>query len=167
MRRFFYVYKNSIKKHSTIFIKKHIRLELINIDYEIETDLKYIQFIIDQLLSNALKYTDSYGRVSINIMENEKEYVLLITDNGIGIKTEDMPKLFKRTFTGYNGRIENSYSTGLGLYLSQKLANKLGCYITITKLEEGTEAAVHFPKLNEFYTVAKKKEEQHATLQKC
>lgn len=59
----------------------------------------------------------------------------------------------------YNKFVENmyyEYSIGLGLYLSQKLANKLGCYITITKLEKGTEAAVHFPKRNDFYTVAKK-----------
>lgn len=150
------VIKNSIKKHSTLFIQKHIGIKLENINFILDTDIKWIEFIIDQLISNALKYTNNKGSIIINIMENNKEFVLSIKDNGVGIKTEDMPKLFNRTFTGYNGRTETSTSTGLGLYLSQKLANKLGHHITInSELGVGTEACVHFPKLSDYYDVAK------------
>lgn len=150
------VIKNCIKKHSNLFIKKHIQVKLGNISYTIDTDVKWIQFILDQLVSNALKYTGNGGRITIDMHQNDSEFILSIRDNGIGIKAEDIPNLFKRTFTGYNGRCDASNSTGLGLYLSQKLANKLGHYITInSKAGEGTEACVHFPKLSSYYEVAK------------
>ncbi len=148
------IVKQCIKKHSIIFIKKHIKLHLENLDFYIDTDIKWISFIIDQILSNALKYTKENGIISISMYETEMEFVLKVKDNGIGIKTIDIPRLFTRSFTGYNGRIEASNSTGLGLYLSQKLAKKLGHYITVTSKESiGTEVLVHFPKLSDYYKI--------------
>lgn len=151
------VVRKCIRKHSTLFIKKHIQLNLENVNYTIDTDVKWIGFIIDQLISNALKYTSNGGKITIDIQENDNEFALFVKDNGIGIKGEDMPNLFKRTFTGYNGRTEASNSTGLGLYLSQKLAGKLGHYITIySKAGAGTEVCIHFPKFSDYYEVAKR-----------
>lgn len=150
------VVRTSIKKHSALFITKHIQLKLENIDCSVDTDEKWIGFIIDQLISNALKYTKENGKIAVYMSENDNEVIISIKDNGVGIKKEDMPNLFKRTFTGYNGRCETSSATGLGLYLSQRLAEKLGHYLTIeSEKGKGTEACVHFPKFSDYYEVAK------------
>lgn len=142
------VIKESVKKHSIIFIRKHISF-INNVDKGmfIDTDRKWLLFIIDQLISNALKYTKEKGNVILTSSENEKEKILIVQDDGIGIKREDIERIFTKSFTGNNGREINSKSTGMGLYLSQKLARKLGHYITLeSEYKEGTSVFVHFPK---------------------
>lgn len=142
------VIKESVKKHSIIFIRKHISF-INNVDKEmfIDTDRKWLLFIIDQLISNALKYTKEKGNIKVTSSENEKEKILIVQDDGIGIKKEDIERIFTKSFTGNNGREINSKSTGMGLYLSQKLARKLGHYITLeSEYREGTSVFVHFPK---------------------
>lgn len=142
------VIKESVKKHSIIFIRKHISF-INNVDKGmfIDTDRKWLLFIIDQLISNALKYTKEKGNVILTSSENEKEKILIVQDDGIGIKREDIERIFTKSFTGNNGREINSKSTGMDLYLSQKLARKLGHYITLeSEYKEGTSVFVHFPK---------------------
>lgn len=147
----------SIKKHSIIFIKKHIQLSNeINEAFTVDTDKKWLLFIIDQLLSNALKYTENQGKITFACCEDNKEKLIIIEDNGVGIKKEDIKKLFSKSFTGYNGRNENLKSTGLGLYLSQRLAKKLGHIITIeSEYNIGTKAIIHFSKWNDYFDVTK------------
>lgn len=151
------VIKKSIKKHSKYFINKSIKVNIGQMEHEISTDSKSLGFIIDQIISNAVKYTDVGGEVTIYMEYGKNETMIHFEDNGIGIKEEDLKRLFNKSFTGYNGR-EVSSSTGMGLYLSQKLANKLGHYLTITsKYGFGTKATIHFPKWTDYFDVVKNK----------
>ena len=119
------------------------------------TDTKWLSFIVGQIVANALKYTDDHGEVKFIGGEDEKEKRLIIQDNGIGIKPEDIGRVFERGFTGVNGRLQMK-STGLGLYLAKRLSHKLGHDISIeSKENEYTKAILHFPKVNQYYTVAK------------
>ncbi|HJV31674.1 MAG TPA: sensor histidine kinase [Bacillales bacterium] len=147
--------KEAVKKQAKTFIHKKIMIEMENIDFAVTTDKKWLSFILDQVLSNALKYTDSGGRIKIyGIIEN-KAQKLMIEDNGIGIKPEDLERVFERGFTGYNGR-GNNKSTGFGLYLSKKLARKIGHDIMIeSKYGEKTIVTIIFPKLLEYFQVSK------------
>lgn len=145
--------KESVKKHSLIFIKKHISL-VNNIDGNlyINTDKKWLLFIVDQVVSNSLKYTENKGKIEFSTACNEKEVSLIIKDTGCGIKKSDLDRIFTEAFTGSNGRNINIKATGLGLYLSQKLAKKLGHYITIeSEYEKGTAISIHFPKWDNYY----------------
>lgn len=145
--------KISVKKHSIIFIRKHINfVNEIEDKFYVDTDKKWMLFIIDQLISNSLKYTDENGTIKSSAYEDDKEKVLVIEDNGIGIKKEDMERLFTKSFTGSNGRNINVKATGMGLYLSQKLCKKLGHFITCeSEYGKGTKVFVHFPKWNDYF----------------
>lgn len=147
--------KECIKRHSKNFINKNIRIVLENLDYEISTDKKWLGFIMDQVMSNALKYTDRGGTIKVYAVKTDSEHLLHIEDSGIGIKAEDLGRVFDKSFTGYNGRYMYS-STGLGMYLSQKLARKLGHYITIaSEYRRGTTVTIHFPKWSDYFEVTK------------
>lgn len=149
--------KESIKRHSVIFIKKNIKLSiLVDENFTVDSDRKWLLFIVDQLLSNALKYTSKDGQINFKTMSDDKEKILIIEDNGCGIKEEDMQRLFTKSYTGFNGRLHNTKATGFGLYLSQKLSKKLGHYITIeSKYNSFTKVYLHFPKWNDYYEVTK------------
>lgn len=121
------VVNKSVKRFAGQFIHKRISVEIKDIEREIYSDEKWLGFIIDQLLSNAVKYTKEGGRVSVYLKEtfNANDCVLVIEDNGIGISSEDLPRIMERGYTGYNGR-GASKSSGIGLYLCKKAADKLG-----------------------------------------
>ncbi|WP_160680768.1 sensor histidine kinase [Clostridium sp. C8-1-8] len=142
------IIKESIKKHSIIFIRKHISFSsTIDDKLAVDSDKKWLSFIIDQIISNSLKYTSNGGKISFNASKNEKEVILTIEDNGIGIKKEDLERIFSKSFTGNNGRDTNLKATGMGLYLSKKLAKKLGHYLTVeSEYGKGTKLHVHFPR---------------------
>ncbi|WP_053365940.1 sensor histidine kinase [Bacillus sp. FJAT-27245] len=137
------VVKESMKAHSKAFLAKKIRLDVRLESFEALTDKKAILFIFNQLLGNALKYTPAGGDLAIYV--HSKERVISIKDNGIGILPEDLPRVFEKGFTGKNGRELHS-STGMGLYLAKKIADKLGHTVTVNS-EKGvyTEALIHFP----------------------
>jgi len=102
------------------------------------TDEKWLLFVIKQILSNALKYTNE-GEISIFV---EEEKTLVIKDTGIGISKEDIPRIFERGFTGYNGRM-NKKSTGIGLYLCKKVLDKLSHKIYISsEVGKGTTVKI-------------------------
>ena len=126
------IVKQSVKKYATQFIYRKIKIELGNLDTLVLTDEKWISFVIEQLLSNAIKYTKSDGTVKIYLKEtfNRNDKILVIKDTGIGISEEDLPRIFERGFTGYNGRLDKK-STGIGLYLCKKATNKLSHKISI------------------------------------
>ncbi|MDD3224997.1 MAG: HAMP domain-containing sensor histidine kinase [Clostridium sp.] len=149
--------KDSVKKHSIIFIRKHIKfINKVDEKNFVDTDKKWLEFILDQIVSNALKYTESNGTIKFSTTEDDNEKILTIEDNGVGIKSEDAQRVFVKSFTGNNGRNVNMKSTGMGLYLSQKLAKKLGHYITLkSEYGQGTSVYIHFPKWNDYYNVTK------------
>lgn len=132
-----------VKKHATFFIQKKIRLDMKQTDRYILTDEKWISFVIEQILSNALKYTKT-GTISIY----EDNEVLYIQDTGIGIKEEDLPRVCEKGFTGYNGRLDKKAS-GLGLYLCKRIIDNLGYSLNIESIiGEGTIVSIHFHKDN-------------------
>ena len=96
------------------------------VDIKVLTDEKWLLFIIEQVLSNSIKYTPK-GSVTITVTPDK---VLKISDTGIGIATEDVPRIFEKGFTGYNGRL-NKKSTGLGLYLCKMAADRLSHKISV------------------------------------
>ena len=114
------VVRQAVKKYSRLFILQKLSLEMGEIAEIVLTDEKWLSFVVEQILSNALKYTKS-GSVSIYL---EQEGVLVIKDTGIGISAEDLPRIMEKGYTGYNGRIDK-HSTGIGLYLCKKVMDKL------------------------------------------
>lgn len=127
------IVRNSIKHFSTEFIERKIKLEYSPLDKKIITDEKWLAFVIEQLLSNALKYTRE-GSIKIYM---SKQY-LCIEDTGIGIAPEDLPRIFEKGYTGGNGRL-NSKASGLGLYLCKRICDNLGVGITArSELDSGT-----------------------------
>ncbi len=130
-----------IKKYAILFISNNIKLEYKKLNVRVITDSKWCMVVIEQLLSNAIKYTKN-GTVSITF--NEKENYLEIKDNGIGIKESDLPKIFDKGYSGFNGR-QNQKSTGIGLFLVKQILDKLGQKVKLeSKLDEGTSVKVYF-----------------------
>ena len=119
------IIRKAVRKYAGQFIRRRIRLVYEGTAVRVITDEKWLSFIIEQLLSNAVKYT-SEGSVTIAVGDGKK---LSVTDTGIGISPEDMPRIFEKGYTGYNGRLDKK-STGIGLYLCRKAAEKLGHVLT-------------------------------------
>ena len=119
------IIRKAVRKYAGQFIRRRIRLVYEGTAVRVITDEKWLSFIIEQLLSNAVKYT-SEGSVTIAVEDGKK---LSVTDTGIGISPEDMPRIFEKGYTGYNGRLDKK-STGIGLYLCRKAAEKLGHVLT-------------------------------------
>ena len=136
------VVKDSVKKYATIFINKKIKLNYVSHETMVISDKKWLSFAFEQILGNSVKYSGAGGEITIETYENK----LVIEDNGIGIKEEDLPRIFEKGFTGFNGRYEKK-SSGLGLYLCKKTLDKLGHHIEISsKVGEGTRIEITFPK---------------------
>lgn len=132
--------RQAVKKYSIIFINKKISLELEEMNCRVLTDEKWLIFVLEQIISNALKYTNQ-GKISIYLDEHS-EKTLIISDTGVGIREEDIKRIFDRGFTGYNGRMDKK-STGIGLYLSQQVLNKLSHVITVTsQVGKGTRVSI-------------------------
>ncbi len=131
------IVRQALRKFAFQFVRRRLQLRYEDLNTQVLTDEKWLLFVLEQILSNALKYTPE-GAISIYMEENE---TLVIRDTGIGIRPEDLPRVFDRGFTGFNGRAEKS-STGIGLYLCRRICGKLGHTIDITSAPgEGT--AVH------------------------
>ncbi len=117
--------KSSVKKFAPEFIERHLTLCYEEVEKTIVTDEKWFEFLIEQLLSNALKYTKE-GSITIALDGDN----LTISDTGIGISETDLPRVFDKGYTGFNGRTEKGAS-GLGLYLSKRIATNLGLDIKV------------------------------------
>lgn len=130
----------SVKKFASDFIGKKIRLEYEPVEKKIITDEKWFCFVIEQILSNALKYTRE-GSVKICMPD---ENTLCISDTGIGIAPEDLPRIFEKGYTGFNGRLDKSAS-GIGLYLCSRICRNLNIGISAdSQLNVGTEIRLSF-----------------------
>lgn len=133
------ILRRGVRKFASLFILSQIRLEFTPSGLEVLTDEKWLGFALDQLLSNAVKYTKPGGRVRIY---TKPERIFVVEDNGIGIAPEDLPRIWERGFTGLNGRLEQK-STGLGLYLCKRVLTNLGHSIQIfSQPGQGTRVEV-------------------------
>ena len=133
------IIRQAIRKYAPQFILRKIRLIYEPVSMTILTDEKWMLFLLEQLLSNAIKYTP-HGSVTISVTP---EKVLQVADTGIGIAPEDLPRIFEKGFTGYNGRADKK-STGLGLYLCQQAAKKISVSLSVTsEVGKGSVFSVH------------------------
>ena len=129
-----------VKKYALFFIQQGLSLNLHDLDHTIVTDKKWFLVILEQVLSNSLKYTKE-GSIEIYFQEGS----LYIKDTGLGIQNADLLRVFERGFSGYNGRLTQQ-SSGLGLYLSKKIADQLGHKIAIdSQVGQGTTVSIAFP----------------------
>ena len=135
-----------IKRNSRDFISKGISVDMEAVEGTAYSDAKWLEFIMNQLIGNAIKYTkEREGKVIIHTVRNENSIVLTIEDNGIGIIEKDINRVFEKGFTGENGR-KFGTSTGIGLYLCKKLAEQLGLGFSLTsKVGDGTKVSITFP----------------------
>jgi len=133
----------SVKKFSVLFVYQKLSVDIADIDLEVMSDKRWLGFILEQILSNSLKYTPSGG-----IRIYMKSSALVVEDSGIGIRPEDLPRIFTKGYTGYNGRIDNRAS-GIGLYLTKKAAEALSVKIDVeSQVGMGTKVSLSFPKTN-------------------
>lgn len=138
------IVKQSVKKFAGEFIDRKIKLEYSPCDIKVVTDEKWLSFVIEQLLSNALKYTFE-GSVKIYLKSPE---TLCIEDTGIGISPEDLPRIFENGYTGYNGRNDKKAS-GIGLYLCRRICKNLGHEISVSSVVgKGTTASLDLSRDN-------------------
>lgn len=139
------IVKACIRTNKRLFISKRIGINFDLTDKKVLTDEKWLSFIINQILANSLKYTDNGGKISIFTTTSNNNIELHIKDNGIGISNQDISRIYNKGFTGSNGRQSGSKSTGMGLYLTKKMIDKLGHTITVNShLGEGTETIITF-----------------------
>lgn len=122
------IVRQAVRKYAGMFVRRRLSLSYQPLEGQVLTDEKWLVFVIEQVLSNAVKYTKQ-GGVSI-YMEEGEEKTLVISDTGIGIAPEDQPRIFEKGFTGYNGHSDKK-STGIGLYLCRRILNRLSHEITV------------------------------------
>ena len=140
------VVMKAVKNNSRDFINRNIKLNIKEVEGTIFSDAKWVEFIINQIIINAVKFSiPNKGEVSIFSKINENNIILTIEDNGIGISEKDIDRVFEKGFTGENGR-KFGKSTGIGLYLCKKLCDKLGIGISLISKEGlGTKVNIVFP----------------------
>ncbi|APF27957.1 HAMP domain-containing histidine kinase [Clostridium botulinum] len=140
------VVRNVIKRNYRDFIHKKIKLDIKDIDEIVHSDGKWVEFIINQIIVNSIKYSNSKEpMISIYSTKKANSVMLTIEDNGAGIIDKDINRVFEKGFTGENGR-KFSKSTGMGLYLCEKLCSKLGLKIIIvSEVNKGTKVTLIFP----------------------
>ena len=143
------IVNESIKKNKNILIHEKISINVHDLELEINTDNKWIVFILNQIVQNSIKYKkqDTNLEIEIYAKQGKENVILYIKDNGIGIKKGEITRVFEKGFTGTNGRIIDKKSTGIGLYLCKNLCNKLGIAIELNSVQnEGTQIQLVFPK---------------------
>lgn len=134
------IVRGAVRKFSTQFIRRHIALHYEPLSLRVLTDEKWLAFVVEQVLSNALKYTPDGGQVWVEL---EGAATLCIRDNGMGIAPEDLPRIFQKGYTGYNGRADKKAS-GLGLYLCRRICTNLGHTIDAQSTPgQGTTIRIH------------------------
>lgn len=135
----------SVRRNAKDMIASKIGLTLENLDFIVLTDVKWTDFILNQILVNAIKYRSASPSIRLYARQEKNGVSLLIEDNGIGIRQADLPRVFDRGFTGETGR-KFSKATGLGLYLSKRLCDKIGLGISLFSIEgKGTTVRLIFP----------------------
>ena len=141
------VIKNVLARNKKIMIQNNMKVELNNVNTNCYTDEKWLEFIVNQIIQNAIKYRkEKNANIVITISENKENVILNIKDNGIGIKTSEIDRIFDKGFTGTNGRNQKK-STGIGLYLCKRLCQEIGMEIEANSKEnEFTEIKIIIPR---------------------
>ncbi len=138
------IIKKALRKYANLFIMRKISLSYEATSESALSDGKWLQFIIEQLLSNAIKYTKEGGQITITC----EHLTLCVSDTGIGIAKEDLPRVFDKGYTGFNGR-SHEKSTGIGLYLVKKATERLGNPISIqSEIGKGTKVTLNLNREN-------------------
>lgn len=142
-------------KNKDDLLENKIDLIVDNLDINVNTDSKWLEFILNQIVNNSIKYHNKNNSYIKIYTKNNKDIIkLIIEDNGIGIDSSDLPKVFNKTFTGHNGR-GLAKSTGMGLFIAKNLCTKLGHKISIeSKRNEYTKVIISFYN-NDYYNVTK------------
>ena len=149
------IIRQAVKKYAVLFIGSSLSFSMEKISCQAVTDEKWLCFVIEQILSNALKYTKEggisiYGADSAGNKKDKEVSYIVIEDTGIGIRSEDIPRIFERGFTGYNGRLYKK-STGIGLYLCKQIMDRLSHTIRVeSEMSRGTKVILGFEQ-NSYY----------------
>ena len=139
------VIRENIRKYARLFIAKKLAVRYEETALRVLTDEKWISFVLGQIITNAVKYSDK-GSITISAYEDVCNTYLSVKDEGIGISPEDLPRVFERGYTGYNGRADKK-STGIGLFLCKSVTRMLGHKIQISSEPgKGTEVTIIFSK---------------------
>ena len=138
--------ENAVKANAKSLIGNKIKIKIENLDQKIFSDEKWVLFILNQVISNAIKYKKEEAEISFCARCEKNEILLEIRDNGIGISPKDLPRITDKGYTGTTGR-NYQKSTGMGLYLCKKLCSKLQLSFYIeSKKEEYTKVTIGFPR---------------------
>ena len=144
------VIHGAIADNKYLLRQNNVAVTVENVEYSIYSDDKWLRFILDQLISNAVKYRVEHPVLHFFAVKKTDSIILSVSDNGIGIPQGDLPRIFEKGFTGQNGRTIHS-STGIGLYLCRRLCDKLGIGISASSEGEGTTISLFFH-INDFVT---------------
>lgn len=144
------VVHEAIADNKYLLRQNNVAVTVENVEYSIYCDDKWLRFILDQLISNAVKYHTSQPVLHFFAVQEDNSIILSAADNGMGISESDLPRIFEKGFTGQNGRTIHS-STGIGLYLCRRLCDKLGICISASSIGEGTTISLSFH-INDFVT---------------
>lgn len=142
------IVNEAIKKNKSMLMQEKTKVNLHDLEIQVNTDSKWIVFILNQIIQNSGKYKkqDQDFELEIYAKQGKENVILSIKDNGIGIPKGEIARVFEKGFTGTNGRMSNKKSTGIGLYLCQKLCDKLGIGLELDSVQnEGTEVKLVFP----------------------
>ena len=137
------VVHQAIADNKYLLLQSGMRLEVEEMQDTVYSDEKWVRFILNQLIANAVKYRTEQPVLRISTHKRQDQVVLVVEDNGIGIAASDLPRIFEKGFTGQNGRLIQQ-STGIGLYLCKRLCEKLGIGITAESSEHGTVITLSF-----------------------
>ncbi len=161
------IIKNVATRNRDLLLASNVDFIVKNLDYEVFTDSKWLEFIINQILQNSIKYQSK--TITISAEDTAEKTILTITDDGLGISAKDLPRVFEKSFTGENGHGATSAassrtsrnslpssgqkSTGMGLYIAKTLCDKLGHQIEISSPnQKGTIVEITFPR-HDYYTI--------------
>lgn len=140
------IVREVIHKYAGLMVRAHIPLRYAGTDVMVTTDAKWVAFALEQVLSNAIKYSRSGQPIVIETVSEDGVDYLKIADHGIGIRAEDLSRVFEKGYTGYNGHADKK-STGIGLYLCRLVLTKLGHTIRMESVQgEGTTVWIGFQK---------------------
>ena len=144
------VVHGAIADNKYLLRQNNVAVTVEDVEYSIYSDDKWLRFILDQLISNAVKYRADQPALHFFAVKENDSIILSVEDNGIGIPQSDLPRIFEKGFTGQNGRMIRS-STGIGLYLCMRLCDKLGIGISASSEGKGTTISLSFH-INYFVT---------------
>ena len=144
------VVHGAIADNKYLLRQNNVTVTVDNVEYSIYSDDKWLRFILDQLISNAVKYRIDQPVLHFSAVKENDRVILSVGDNGIGIPQSDLPRIFEKGFTGQNGRTIHS-STGIGLYLCKRLCDKLGIGISASSEGKGTTISLSF-RIKDFVT---------------